>query len=99
MPELTVFRQSPWQADRRVKVAAVPYRRPTAPTWVHEAGWVGGEGGGLRGAREASGRGARMTGPRPLPCSCCSTLAHHPLAERYSTAALHTGAARACRCL
>lgn len=31
-----MFRQSPWQSDKRHKVAAVPYLRPTAPTWVHE---------------------------------------------------------------
>jgi hypothetical protein len=43
LPEITVYRQSPWQSDRRLKVASVPYMRPTAPTWIHEArGWGNG---------------------------------------------------------
>ncbi|PSC71910.1 Carotenoid cleavage dioxygenase 8 [Micractinium conductrix] len=37
LPEITVFRQSPWQPGFRVPLASVPYLRPTAPTWVHEA--------------------------------------------------------------
>lgn len=36
MPEITVYRQSPWRADRRQKIAAVPYAHPTRPTWIHE---------------------------------------------------------------
>ena len=38
---MTVYRQSPWQTDRRHKIASVPYLRPTAPTWIHEASSAG----------------------------------------------------------
>ena len=32
LPEITVYRQSPWQSDRRQKIASVPYAHPTTPT-------------------------------------------------------------------
>jgi hypothetical protein len=44
LPEVTLYRQSPWRVDRRTKIASVPYMRPTAPTWIHDVGGEGEEG-------------------------------------------------------
>lgn len=90
LPELTVFRQSPWQSDRRQRVASVPYARPTAPTWVHEASGAGEgkEGRGRRGgdAEAACAWKSSCTGcaPSVIRAVAAPALPQFPVSERYA---------------